>query len=161
MILFVSDNGAAPFDRRFPHLNVEPTNGNIGLGDGTGWAWARNAPFRFYKQNQYEGGIGTPGRVSQQVVHLTDVFPTVLAAAGHARVNVHRPPRVGIITTGDEMIRNLEINGGETWYQMEMMLTTGLDISPIITHRMKADNFQDAFDIMETGNCGKIILDWE
>ncbi|MCF8363484.1 MAG: L-threonine 3-dehydrogenase [Prolixibacteraceae bacterium] len=49
----------------------------------------------------------------------------------------------------------------ETWYHMEMMLTRGLDITPIITHRMKADNFQEAFDIMETGNCGKIILDWE
>ncbi len=49
----------------------------------------------------------------------------------------------------------------ETWYQMEMMLTRGLNISPIITHRMKADEFQHAFDIMEEGNCGKIILDWE
>jgi threonine 3-dehydrogenase len=49
----------------------------------------------------------------------------------------------------------------ETWYHMEMMLTTGLDISPIITHRFHADDFQKAFDIMEKGNCGKIILDWE
>jgi threonine 3-dehydrogenase len=49
----------------------------------------------------------------------------------------------------------------ETWYQMEMMLTSGLDISSIITHRFKADDFQKAFDIMETGECGKIILDWE
>lgn len=49
----------------------------------------------------------------------------------------------------------------ETWYQMEMMLTTGLDISPIITHRFSADEFQKAFEIMEEGNCGKIILDWE
>ena len=49
----------------------------------------------------------------------------------------------------------------ETWYHMEMMLTTGLDISPVITHRMDADDFQQAFDIMEEGNCGKIILNWE
>ncbi len=49
----------------------------------------------------------------------------------------------------------------ETWYHMEMMLITGLDVSPVITHRMKADDFQKAFDIMEEGNCGKIILDWE
>ncbi|MGQ8335749.1 L-threonine 3-dehydrogenase [Sunxiuqinia sp. A32] len=49
----------------------------------------------------------------------------------------------------------------ETWYHMEMMLITGLDITPVITHRMKADDFQKAFDIMEEGNCGKIILDWE
>jgi threonine 3-dehydrogenase len=48
----------------------------------------------------------------------------------------------------------------ETWYQMEMMLLTGLDISGIITHRFSADRYQEAFDIMESGNCGKIILDW-
>jgi threonine 3-dehydrogenase len=48
----------------------------------------------------------------------------------------------------------------ETWYQMEMMLLTGLDISGIITHQFPADEFQQAFDIIEAGNCGKIILDW-
>jgi threonine 3-dehydrogenase len=49
----------------------------------------------------------------------------------------------------------------ETWYQMEMMLSHGLNISPVITHRFPADNYQEAFKIMEEGNCGKIILDWE
>ncbi len=49
----------------------------------------------------------------------------------------------------------------ETWYHMEMMLSTGLDISPVITHRMPADDYQKAFEIMEEGNCGKIILNWE
>lgn len=49
----------------------------------------------------------------------------------------------------------------ETWYQMEMMLTTGIDISPVITHRFKADDYQKAFEIMEEGNCGKVILEWE
>ena len=48
----------------------------------------------------------------------------------------------------------------ETWYQMEMMLLTGINISRVITHRFPADNFQEAFDIMESGNAGKIILDW-
>jgi threonine 3-dehydrogenase len=49
----------------------------------------------------------------------------------------------------------------ETWYQMEQMLLSGLDVSPVITHRFKADDFQKGFDIMEEGNCGKVILDWE
>jgi len=49
----------------------------------------------------------------------------------------------------------------ETWYHMEMMLTSGLDITSIITHRFKADDYQQAFEIMEAGDCGKIILDWE
>lgn len=49
----------------------------------------------------------------------------------------------------------------ETWYQMEQMLISGIDISPIITHRFHIDDFQKAFDVMETGQSGKVILDWE
>lgn len=49
----------------------------------------------------------------------------------------------------------------ETWYHMEMMLTTRLDITPVITHRFPATEYQTAFKIMEAGDCGKIILDWE
>jgi threonine 3-dehydrogenase len=36
-----------------------------------------------------------------------------------------------------------------------------LDISPIITHRFPVDDYQKAFDIMESGLCGKVILNWE
>jgi len=42
-----------------------------------------------------------------------------------------------------------------------MMLLTGLDISGVITHRFPASRFQEAFDTMESGNCGKILLDWD
>jgi len=49
----------------------------------------------------------------------------------------------------------------ETWYKMEQMILSGLNISPIITHRFKVEDFQKGFDIMEEGNCGKVILDWE
>jgi threonine 3-dehydrogenase len=49
----------------------------------------------------------------------------------------------------------------ETWYQMEQMLMSGLDLSPIITHRFHVDDFQKGFDVMEQGNCGKVILSWD
>lgn len=49
----------------------------------------------------------------------------------------------------------------ETWYQMEQMLISGLDVSPIITHRYYIDDFQKGFDIMEATNCGKVILNWD
>lgn len=49
----------------------------------------------------------------------------------------------------------------ETWYQMEQMLMSGLDITPLITHRMPIDDFQKGFEIMEEGNCGKVILSWD
>lgn len=49
----------------------------------------------------------------------------------------------------------------ETWYQMEQMLMSGLDLSPIITHRFNINDFQKGFDVMEQGNCGKVILSWD
>ena len=95
LILFVSDNGACPYDRRKPLLDVEPTNGDVALADSTPWAWARNAPFRFYKQNQFEGGISSPGIVHwpsglktepgaivDTPAHLIDVLPTLADLAG-------------------------------------------------------------------------------
>ena len=49
----------------------------------------------------------------------------------------------------------------ETWYHMEQMLMSGMDLSPIITHRFSIDEFQKGFDVMEEGNCGKVILSWD
>ena len=49
----------------------------------------------------------------------------------------------------------------ETWYKMEQMIISGIDLSPIITHRFDIDEFQKGFDVMESGQCGKVILNWE
>ena len=48
----------------------------------------------------------------------------------------------------------------ETWYQMTVMLESGLDIKPVITHRFHYTEFEKGFAAMESGNCGKVILDW-
>ncbi len=48
----------------------------------------------------------------------------------------------------------------ETWYQMSVMLDSGLDISPVITHRFNYDEFERGFDAMISGRAGKVILDW-
>lgn len=48
----------------------------------------------------------------------------------------------------------------ETWYKMIAMLENGLNIRPVITHRMAADDFARGFEIMRSGNSGKIVLDW-
>ncbi len=48
----------------------------------------------------------------------------------------------------------------ETWYKMTVMLQSGLDISPVITHRFPCDDFQEGFNTMLSGNSGKIILEW-
>ena len=48
----------------------------------------------------------------------------------------------------------------ETWYKMSAMLQSGLDISPIITHRMDIRDYEEGFAAMNSGKSGKVILDW-
>lgn len=48
----------------------------------------------------------------------------------------------------------------ETWYKMTVMLQSGLDISPIITHRFDASEYEAGFEVMMSGQSGKVILDW-
>ena len=48
----------------------------------------------------------------------------------------------------------------ETWYKMTQMLRSGLNISDVLTHQLPVDDFQEAFEIMENGHCGKIVLNW-
>ena len=49
----------------------------------------------------------------------------------------------------------------ETWYKMTVMLQSGLDISPVITHKFHYSEFQKGFDAMLSGNSGKVILNWQ
>ena len=48
----------------------------------------------------------------------------------------------------------------ETWYKMTAMLQSGLDISAAVTHRYPAAQFKEAFEVMRTGQSGKVVLDW-
>ena len=49
----------------------------------------------------------------------------------------------------------------ETWYKMTVMLESGLDISAIVTHRYHYTEFEQAFEVMASGNSGKVIINWE
>lgn len=48
----------------------------------------------------------------------------------------------------------------ETWYKMTAFLQSGLDITPVITHRFPIDQFQEGFEVMASGNSGKVVLNW-
>jgi threonine 3-dehydrogenase len=48
----------------------------------------------------------------------------------------------------------------ETWYKMTVMLQSGLDIRPVITHHLPYADFQQGFEVMRSGECGKVILTW-
>ncbi len=48
----------------------------------------------------------------------------------------------------------------ETWYKMSVFIESGLNLNSIITHRLPIDEFQQGFDAMESGEAGKVVLDW-
>ena len=82
-------------------------------------------------------------------VGLLGIFP------GNVRIDLNKMIFKGLFVKG---IYGREMF--ETWYKMSTMLQSGLDVSPVITHRFPAADYQEAFEIMQSGQSGKIILDW-
>ncbi len=76
------------------------------------------------------------------------------------------PPSNMAIDWNQVIFKGLTIKGiygremFETWYKMVSLIQSGLDLNPIITHHFNVDDFQQGFDIMRSGQSGKVILDW-
>ena len=76
------------------------------------------------------------------------------------------PPEETAIDWNQVIFKGLELKGiygremFETWYKMSSMLQSGLNIEPIITHHFPVDDFLPAFELMESGQTGKVILNW-
>ena len=76
------------------------------------------------------------------------------------------PPNDTSIDWNDVIFKGLELKGVygremfETWYKMSSMLQSGLNIAPIITHHFPIDDYMPAFELMESGQSGKVILNW-
>jgi threonine 3-dehydrogenase len=47
----------------------------------------------------------------------------------------------------------------ETWYKMQTMLQSGLDVAPVLTHRFPFERFREGFEAMRSGECGKVVLE--
>ena len=76
------------------------------------------------------------------------------------------PPSEMSIDWNEVIFKGLELKGVygremfETWYKMSSMLQSGLNIDPVITHHFDIGEFQPAFELMESGQSGKVILHW-
>ena len=76
------------------------------------------------------------------------------------------PPNDTAIDWDLVIFKGLQIKGVygremfETWYKMASLLQSGLDLSPILTHQMHIDDYQEGFDVMLSGKSGKVVLDW-
>jgi threonine 3-dehydrogenase len=76
------------------------------------------------------------------------------------------PPEDTAIDWNQVIFKGLELKGiygremFETWYKMSSMLQSGLNIEPIITHHFPIADYLPAFELMESGQTGKVILNW-
>jgi threonine 3-dehydrogenase len=123
----------------------------------------------------------TPLLMVQKQLGMTEGFDVGLEMSGNAQAlrdmiaNMSHggkisllgiPPRETPMDWGQVIFNMLTIKGiygremYETWYKMSVMLESGVDISPIITHRFAYNEFQQGFDAMISGRTGKVILDW-
>jgi threonine 3-dehydrogenase len=106
--------------------------------------------------------------VGLEMSGVPSAFSSMLAKMNHggkvAMLGI--PPKGVPIDWNHVIFKGLTIKGiygremFETWYKMVSLLQSGLDLSPIITHSMPVDEFQAGFDIMGSGQSGKVILDW-
>ena len=49
----------------------------------------------------------------------------------------------------------------ETWYKMTAMIQSGLDVSPVLTHRFSVDEYEQAFEVMRSRDCAKVVMEWD
>lgn len=93
-----------------------------------------------------------------------DILGSVINGAKVALLGI--PASEFSVDFNQVIFKGLEIKGiygremFETWYKMSNLLAAGLDITPVITHRYSADDYQQAFNAMREGDSCKVLLDW-
>jgi len=106
--------------------------------------------------------------IGLEVSGSPEAFRQLLDGMNHGgRVAILGIPPNGTAIDWDQVIfKGLVLKGiygremFETWYKMGSMILSGLDVSPILTHRYGIDDFQEGFDVMLSGQSGKVVLDW-
>lgn len=106
--------------------------------------------------------------VGMEMSGVPTAFATMLEHMNHggkiAMLGI--PPSKMAIDWNQVIFKGLEIKGiygremFETWYKMVAMLQSGLDLTPMITHRFSVGDFEAGFAAMLSGNSGKVVLDW-
>ena len=107
--------------------------------------------------------------VGLEMSGVPSAFTSLLDAMNHggkvALLGI--PPAQTAIDWNQVIFKGLEIKGiygremFETWYQMSVLVDSGLDISQVITHRFPYSEFGEAFEVAASGESGKVLLDWK
>jgi threonine 3-dehydrogenase len=91
---------------------------------------------------------------------------TQMYHGGHIGLLGFLPPTTAI-NWDDVIFKGLHLKGiygremFETWYKMTQMLRSGLDIAGVITHVYPVNEYHQAFEVVHSGQCGKVLLDWQ
>ena len=106
--------------------------------------------------------------VALEMSGVPSAVQTMLSAMNHggkvAMLGI--PPADMAVDWNQVIFKGLQIKGiygremFETWYKMVSLLQSGLDLSPMITHKFKIEDFQQGFDAMGSGLSGKVLLEW-
>jgi threonine 3-dehydrogenase len=112
-----------------------------------------------------EEGFDVGMEMSGNPAALRDMLRTMHHGGKVAILGI--PPSETAIDWNEVIFKGLLLKGiygremFETWYKMASMLQSGLDIEPIITHRFGHEDFSQAFELMASGQSGKVVLSWD
>jgi len=151
------------------HIVVTDVNDyRLGLAATMGATRALNVARDSIDTTMDELGMEEGFDVGMEMSGNADAFRDMLRAMHHGGnvAILGIPPQEMSIDWTQVIFKGLILKGiygremFETWYKMASMLQSGLDIEPIITHHYSIDEFQPAFELMESGQSGKVILHW-
>jgi threonine 3-dehydrogenase len=117
------------------------------------------------KQLGMQEGFDVGLEMSGNAAALRDMLRTMHHGGSIAMLGI--PPNEVAIDWNEVILKGLTIKGiygrqmFETWYKMAALLQSGLNIRPVITHRLPYTQYQQAFDIMGKGQSGKVVMNWE
>ena len=151
------------------HIVITDVNDyRLALAKQMGATAAVNVTNQDLKQVMQDLGMTEGFDVGMEMSGVTSAFRQMLDVMNHggkiALLGIM--PGEQAIDWGKVVFKGLLLKGVygremfETWYKMVAMLQSGLDLSPIITHRFGIDDFQQGFDAMRSGKSGKVVLDW-
>ena len=127
-----------------------------------------NTAHKTLQQVQHELGMQEGFDVGLEMSGNANAFRDMLSNMSHGgRIAMLGIPSHDMPMNWNQVIFNMLTIKGiygremyETWYKMTVMLESGLDIKPVITHHYGWRAYEEGFATMRSGNCGKVILDW-
>ncbi|WP_158782273.1 L-threonine 3-dehydrogenase [Pantoea sp. BAV 3049] len=152
------------------HVVITDVNDyRLGLAHSMGVTRAVNVGREKLTEVMHELGMTEGFDVGLEMSGAPAAFRSMLSVMNHggriALLGI--PPSEMSIDWNQVIFKGLFIKGiygremFETWYKMAALIQSGLDLTPVITHRFSIDEFRQGFDQMRSGQSGKVILDWQ